>query len=411
MIKYPIIIYLKGIIMLKNLSLIVFVSLCMVLSGCGNPPASDPAEARTAEIKTAVSSKHHFEPPKPVLFGQEKIQALSAGEKLKIAYVYVGPIGDAGWTYAHDDARKKLEKLFPNIETTYIESVPEGADSERVLTQFAEKGYKLIFTTSFGYMDPTLKIAEKYPQTIFMHCSGYKRSRNAGTYFGRMYEAKFLAGLIAGKQSKSNIIGYVGPHPIPEVIRHINAFALGARTADSKSVIKVVWTNSWYDPGKEKEAALSLIDAGADVIATGADSAAPLQAAQERGKLAIGYDSDGSQFAPKAFLTSPVWEWEIIYSDIVKKVLSNEWISCDYWNGLETGIVRLVTLSSLVTPEAKALVEQYEAMIKGKKFHVFQGEIKGTDGQTIYKDGYTPADEELLKMNFFVEGVQGTLPK
>lgn len=399
--------------MYKILSMILLISLCFIFTGCGKtqPPSEPVASIKAKPAASNSASKEKFDPPKPRIFGDIKIKALEKGEKLKIAYIYVGPVGDAGWTYAHDDARKKIEKKFPNVETTYIESVPEGADCERVLTQYAEKGYKLIFTTSFGYMDPTLKIAEKYPNVVFMHCSGYKQSKNVGSYFGRMYETKFLSGLIAGKQAKSNIIGYVGPHPIPEVIRHINAFALGARLANPKAIVKVVWTNSWYNPGMEKEAAMSLIDAGADVIATGADSAAPLQAAQERGKFAIGYDSDSSQFAPKAYLTSPIWDWEIIYTDIINKVLKNEWISCDYWDGLNTGIVQLVKLSNLVTPESKVLVEKYTDLIKKGEYHVFKGEIKGTDGEVIYKKGYVPTDPELLKMNFFVEGVQGTLTK
>jgi len=356
-----------------------------------------------------------FAEPSPRLFGSKIIEPLKQeeikqGKKLKIAFVYVGPIGDAGWTYAHDTARKIVQEKFKDrIVTTYLESVLEGADCERRLIQLAERGYNLIFATSFGYMDPCIKVSKKYPEVIFMHCSGYKRRENVGTYFGRMYEAKFLAGLIAGSMTKSNIVGYIAPHKIPEVIRLTNAFALGVRKVNLEAKIKVVWTNSWYNPGIEKEAAMSLMDAGADVVSTGADSVAPLQAAEMRGKRAIGYDSDGSKFAPKAFLTSPIWHWEVVYEDVIKRILEGRWQQCDYWDGIKTGVVGLVKLSENVSPEAKKLVDKYKKLIIAGKFHVFEGEIKDNKGNVVYKKGYIPSDEELLKMNFFVEGIEGEI--
>jgi basic membrane protein A len=331
-------------------------------------------------------------------------------DKLKVAFVFVGPVGDAGWSWAHDEARKDLEATFDFVETAYLESVPEGAESERVLSQFAEKGYKLIFTTSFGYMDPTIKVAERYPDVTFMHCSGYKRADNVSTYFGRMYQAKYLSGLIAGYVSESGKVGFVAPHPIPEVIRHVNAFALGVRAVNPQATVHVVWTNSWFDPGKEKQAAVSLLDAGADVIATGADSAAPMQAAQERGAYAIGYDSDGRQFAPQAFLTAPIWDWTVIYREVAQQVKDGTWQSSDSWNGLESGVVKLAPLSELVPQDAKDLVAQQQQAIIDGSLVVFGQPFQWQDGSAAY-DAFPPTDEQLLSMKTFVEGVVGTIPE
>ena len=333
-----------------------------------------------------------------------------AEDPTKAAFIYVGPVGDAGWSWAHDEARKDLEAHFPWAETTYMESVPEGAGAVRVLTQFAEKGYDLIFATSFGYMDPVIEVAGRYPDVTFMHCSGYKRADNVGTYFGRMYQAKYLSGLIAGEVSSSGKVGFVAPHPIPEVIRHINAFALGVRAVNPDATVHVVWTNSWFDPGKEKEAAVSLLDAGADVIATGADSAAPMQAAQERGAYAIGYDSDGRQFAPQAFLTAPVWDWTVIYREVAQQVRDGSWQSSDSWNGLDSGVVKLAPLSDLVPLDVKDLVARQQAAIIDGSMVVFGQPFQWQDGAPAY-EAFPPTDEQLLSMKLFVEGVVGTIPE
>ncbi len=330
---------------------------------------------------------------------------------LKVAFLYVGPVGDAGWSWAYDQARKDLEQQFPWVETTYLESVPEGAGAERVLTQLAEKGYDLVFATSFGYMDPVIQVAERYPGVTFMHCSGYKRAANVGTYFGRMYQAKYLAGFIAGSMSETGKLGYVAPHPIPEVIRHINAFNLGARAANPLATVNVVWTNSWFDPGKEKEAALALLDAGADIIATGADSAAPLQAAQGRGALAMGYDSDGRQFAPQAFLTAPVWDWSVIYREVVQQVRNGTWKSSDSWTGMESGLVKLAPLSDLVPPELQEAVAQKQEAIVSGELKVFAGPWSWQDGSPAFAQGELPTDQQLLAMNTFAQGVVGAVPR
>ncbi|MDY0059668.1 MAG: BMP family ABC transporter substrate-binding protein [Myxococcota bacterium] len=337
--------------------------------------------------------------------------ATPPGEKLKVAFLYVGPVGDGGWSWAHDQARQQLEQTFPWVETAYLESVPEGAGAVRALSGFAEKGYKLILATSFGYMDPVLEVAARYPDTIFMHCSGYKRAKNVGTYFGRMEEAKYLAGIIAGKMSKSGKIGFVAPHPIPEVVRHINAFTLGVRAVAPTMTVHVVWTNSWFDPGKEKQAALSLLDAGCDVIATGADSVAPLQAAQERGALAIGYDSDGRAFAPRAFLTAPVWDWSVVYQPLVQQVRDGTWQSSDFFGGLASGVVKLAPLADQVPPAVRTLVAEAEQKLRTGELVLFIGPLVKQDGTLALQPGVKATDPEILKMDYFVQGVVGTLPR
>jgi basic membrane protein A len=227
---------------------------------------------------------------------------------MQVGFVYVSPIGDAGWSYAHDQGRLAVEAM-DGVSTAYVEAVQEGPDSERVILNMARKGYDVIFATSFGYMDPMLKVAKQFPKVTFMHCSGFKSAPNMGNYFGRMYQARYLTGMVAGAMTKSNILGYAAAFPIPEVIRGINAFALGAQSVNPKAQVRVVWTKTWYDPATEKEAAKSLLDVGADVIAQHQDSPGPQEAAQEKGVYSIGYNSDMSAFAPKAHMTAPIWNW------------------------------------------------------------------------------------------------------
>jgi basic membrane protein A len=334
----------------------------------------------------------------------------SAQEKLRAAFVYVGPIGDGGWTYAHNDGRKALEKM--GVETAYVESVPEGAEAEKIITRFAAEGYDLVFTTSYGFMDPTIEVAKKFPKVIFGHCSGYKRAKNVFTYFGRMYQPKYLAGMIAGKMTKTGKIGFVAPHPIPEVIRHINAFALGLRSVNQSARVHVVWTGAWFDPGKERDAAVALMDAGCDIIATGADSPASMQAAEKRGFYSFGYDSDGRAFAPRSFLTAPIWDWSVIYNDIVKKMKEGftDWENLDYWDGLESGVVKLAPLSDLVPDNVRKIVEARTEELK-KDDNIFVGPIKDQSGAVKVKDGVKLTDAELLSMMWFVEGVVGNIPE
>lgn len=331
-------------------------------------------------------------------------------EKLKIAFVYVGPIGDAGWNWAHDQGRLMLEKEVENIETAYIENVPEGADAGRVIEDYAEKGYDVIFTTSFGFMDPTIEVAAKYPDKIFMHCSGYKTADNVGTYFGRMYQPRYLSGLVAGNMTESNIIGYVAAFPIPEVIRGINAFTLGVREENPAAKVHVVWTLTWYDPATEREAAEGLLDIGADVIAQHQDSPAPQQAAADRGKYCIGYDWDMTRFAPDAHLTAPIWNWGLYYIDAIKKVIDGTWKSESYWGGMKDGIVDLAPIADFVPDDVKSLVEQKKQEILDGTFDVFEGPIRDQDGNIVVEEGKKMTDEEMLNMKFFVEGVVGEIP-
>ncbi|MCT4621092.1 MAG: BMP family ABC transporter substrate-binding protein [Marinisporobacter sp.] len=338
-------------------------------------------------------------------------EAKEGDEKLKIAFVYVGPVGDAGWSYAHDEGRKYLVENMPEVETTFIESVPEGSDSERVLTELAEKGNKIIFATSFGYMDSVMNVAKKYPDVTFLHCSGYKTAENVATYFGRMYQPRYLSGVVAAKKTKSNQIGYVAAFPIPEVIRGINAFTLGVKSVNPEATVKVVWTNTWYDPAKEKEAAKSLLDAGADVITQHQDTPGPQQAAQEQNAFSIGYNTDMSQFAPEAYLTSPVWNWGPYYVSTVKAIKEGTWKSEKYWGGLKDGAVDLAPMTKLVDDETKAMVEEDKKKLMETDWDVFTGTIKDQDGNVKVEEGKKLTDEELLSMDWFVEGVEGTIGK
>lgn len=334
----------------------------------------------------------------------------SGAEKLEAAFVYVGPIGDGGWTYAHNDGRKAIKSM--GVDTAYVESVPEGAEAERIITRFAAEGYDMVFTTSYGYMDATIQMAKKFPKIVFGHCSGYKRAENVFTYFGRIYQPKYLSGIIAGKMTKTGKIGYISPHPIPEVIRHINAFALGARSVNSSAAVHIVWTGAWFDPGKEKEAAVALMDTGCDIIATGADSPASMQAAEKRGFYSFGYNSDGRAFAPKSFLTAPIWDWSVVYEDVIEKVKAGftDWENLDYWDGLESGVVKLAPLTKLVPKDVRELVNTRTEELK-KNDNIFVGPIKGQGGAIKVEKGVKLTGKELLSMMWFVEGVVGTAPK
>jgi basic membrane protein A len=294
------------------------------------------------------------------------------------------------------------------VTTSYVEAVPEGPDAERVIQNMARKGFDIVFATSFGYMDPMLKVAKQFPDTVFMHCSGFKMAENMGNYFGRMYQARFLSGMVAGAMTESNIIGYAAAFPIPEVIRGINAFALGAQSVNEDATVRVVWTKTWYDPATEKEAAKSLLDVGADVIAQHQDSPGPQEAAQEKGVYSIGYNSDMSAFAPKAHLTAPVWNWGPYYASVVKSVQEGTWKAESAWPGMETGIVDLAPFGDMVPEEIQEMVEAKKAEIIAGKTDVFVGPIKDQDGNVKIAEGEKADDKTLLGMTWFVEGVVGT---
>jgi basic membrane protein A len=329
-------------------------------------------------------------------------------EPLKVAFAYIGVPGDLGWTYEHDRGRKKMEEnLGDQVETTYIENVPEGPDAARVFRQYAQKGYDMIFGTSFGYMDPMYEVAEEFPDVYFEHCSGYKTAENMATYFGRMYQPRFLSGLVAGSMTEEDFIGYVAAFPIPEVIRGINAFTLGVREVNPDATVKVVWTNTWYDPVKEREAAVALLDSGVDIVAQHQDTTEPQKAAKERGKLSIGYDSDMAQFVGDTVLTSPVWNFGPYYTRVAREAINGEWESHSFWGGMETDIVQLAEMSPKVPSDVRDLVEEWEQKILNDEWDVFWGPIKDQKGNVVVEEGEKMSDKEMLNMSFFVQGVQG----
>ncbi len=333
-------------------------------------------------------------------------------EKLKVGFVYVSPIGDAGWTFQHDLGRKAIEEKFGDkVATTYVESVAEGPDAERVIRQLAADGNQLIFTTSFGYMNPTIKVAKQFPKVTFAHSSGYKRADNVSTYLARFYEGRYLAGIIAGKMTKSNTLGYVAAFPIPEVVRGINAFARGVRSVNPDAQVRVVWVSSWYDPGKEREAAETLIAQGADVLMQHTDSTAVVQAAQDRGVFAVGYHSDMSKYGPKAHLTASTHVWDQFYIDKVQAVIDGTAKSDDTWGGLGAGMVQMSPLGDMVPEDVRKLVEAARGEIAAGNLHPFAGPVLDNKGETKVPEGQNITDKGLLTMQFYVDGVVGDLPK
>lgn len=329
-------------------------------------------------------------------------------QKLKIGFIYVSPISDAGWTYSHDMGRKDLETI-PGLDLKFVESVDEGIQSEPILEYFAKNKYDLIFATSFGYMDPVIKTAKMYPDSIFMHCSGYKQAKNVGTYFGRIYQSQFLTGMVAGAMTKSNKIGYVAPFQIPEVIRGINAFTLGVRSGNPEAEVHVLWTHSWYNPEQSKLIAETLIDRGVDILAQGQDSPAVQVIAEQRKVFSIGYNTDMSKFAPSAHLTAPVWNWKVLYRYIVDQVKTGKWASESLWWGMEKGAVDIAPLSSLVPETIRNKVQMKKQEIIDAVFVVFQGPVRDQLGVVRIPENSIATDDQLLNMKWFVEGVVGQL--
>ncbi|KZZ44027.1 MAG: BMP family ABC transporter substrate-binding protein [Saccharospirillaceae bacterium] len=335
----------------------------------------------------------------------------NAEDPLKIGFVYVGPTGDAGWTYAHDEARKHMEaQLGDKVETSYVESVAEGPDAERVIRRLA-KDHGLIFTTSFGYMNPTLKVAKRFPKVKFEHATGYKQSKNMGTYFARAYQGRYLTGMVAGKMTKSNVLGYVASFPIPEVIRGINAFTKGAKEVNPNVTVKVVWASTWYDPAKEREAAETLMLQGADILTQHTDSAAVIQAAESKGKYAIGYHSDMSAYGAKAHLTAAVHNWSDLYVAKAKSVIDGTWKSEDLWPGIAEGATDLAPFNDAVPADVKAMVEAKKADIKAGKVRVFDGPVTAQDGTVKATADQSLSDGDLKGMNWYIDGVEGKLPQ
>ncbi len=334
----------------------------------------------------------------------------SAADKLKVGFVYVGPVGDFGYSYQHDLGRQALEKAMGDkVETTYLENVPE-TDSARAFEQLARSGCGLIVGTSFGFMEPELKVAKEFPKVKFEHATGYKRAPNLSTYSARFYEGRYIIGQIAAKMSKSHTVGYVASFPIPEVVAGIDAFMLGAQSIDPSMKVKIVWVDSWFDPGKEADAAKALIAQGADIIAQHTDSAAPLQEAEKAGVHGFGQSSDMSRFAPKAILTSLEDSWGDYYVGEAKAVLDGSWTSHDTWGGLAAGMVKMGPYVNM-PDDVKAMAEATQADITSGKLNVFKGPISKQDGTLAIKDGETMPYKEILGLNWYVKGIDDKVPQ
>jgi basic membrane protein A and related proteins len=334
-------------------------------------------------------------------------------EPLKIAFAYVGPVGDGGWTFAHDNGRKALEKEFGDkIVTSFVEKVPESADAERVLRDMVGQGNKLVFGTTFGYMEPMLKVAADNKGVKFEHATGYKSAENLRSYDSRTYEGAYMAGVIAGKMTKTNTLGVVGSIPIPEVVRNINSFTLGAQSVNPKVKTKVVWVGEWFAPPKETEAATSLINGGADVLMQNTDSPAVLKTAESMGKRAFGWDSDMSSYGPKAHLGSAVINWAPYYTSTVREVLDNKWKTSPtkIWWGVKEGAIDFVSLAADVPDDAKKKLDEVKAGLKDGSFAIWKGPITDNTGKEVLPKDKVADDEFLGGINFYVKGVEGKVP-
>ncbi len=378
---------------LQKRSLLKIAALTAVASaalvGCGKKEEAAPAAA-PAPAASAPAAK---------------------AEPLKIAFAYVGPVGDGGWTFAHDSARKALEKEFGDkIVTSFVENVPESADAERVIRDMATQGNKLIFGTTFGYMETMLKVAPDFKDVKFEHATGYKTADNLRTYDSRTYEGAYLAGVIAGKMTKSNTLGVVASVPIPEVIRNINSFTLGAQSSNPKVKTKVVWVNEWFNPPKETEAATSLINGGADILFQNTDSPAVLKTAQDKGKRAFGWDSDMTAYGPKAHLASAVINWGPYYIKATHDFLDGKWATGQSWWGVKEGAIDIVSIAEDVPAETKAKIDELKAGLKDGSFVIWKGPIVDNTGKEQIKKGETADDKFLGGLGFYVKGVEGKIP-
>ena len=339
------------------------------------------------------------------------VATASGADKLKVGFIYVGPIGDHGWTYEHNQGRLAVEEAFGDqVETIYVENVDEGPDAERAITRLARNGAGIIFTTSFGYMDPTIKVAKNFPDVKFEHATGYKRSDNVTTYSARFYEGRYVIGQIAARMSKSGVAGYIASFPIPEVVRGINSFMLGAQSINPDFKLKVVWVSTWFDPGKEADAAKTLIDLGADIITQHTDSPAAMQIAAERGVLAFGQASDMIAFGPKAQLTSIIDDWAPYYVRRVQAVMDGTWKSEDTWDGMGPGMVAMAPYTNL-PDDVVAMAQETQAKITSGEFHPFTGPIDKQDGSMAIGEGEHLDDGTLLGMNWYVKGIDDKLPE
>jgi basic membrane protein A len=368
------------------------------LSACSKTEAPAPAPA-PAEAPAAAAAPAAASAPAP------------AAQKLKVAFAYVGPVGDGGWTFAHDNARKAVQQEFGDkIETSFVEKVPEGPDAERVMRDMVGQGNKLIFGTTFGYMEPMLKVAADSKDVKFEHATGYKTADNMRTYDSRTYEGAYMAGVIAGSMTKTNTLGVVGSVPIPEVVRNINSFTLGAQSVNPKVKTRVVWVGDWFNPPKETEAATSLINGGADILMQNTDSSAVLQTAEKMGKRAFGWDSDMSSYGPKAHLGSAVINWTPYYKKAINDALNNTWSTGQSWWGVKEGAIDFVSVAADVPDTAKQKLEQVKAGLKDGSLVIWKGPLADNTGKEVLAKDAVGDDKFLGGVNFYVKGVEGKVP-
>lgn len=385
-------------IMPRKLMLSLTAIFLVILSACSSSPTSTTSTTTAPASSPAAASTAGTTPSTPT---EKKLP--------RVAFVYIGVPGDGGWTYEHDQGRLMMEKEL-GIKATTVENIPEGPDAERVFEELAQKN-DIIFGTSFGYMDPMYNVAQKHPNVKFLHATGYKTLPNMGTYMGREYQSAYLVGMAAGKMTKNNHMGYVGAFPIPEVIYTINAFTLGAQSVNPNVDVSVVWSNTWFDPATEKQAAISLLDKGVDVLAAYQDSPAGIQAAAERKVWGIGNDSDMGRFAPETYISNPKWNWGPYYVKTVKSVMDGTWKSEAYFGSMKEGITEMAPLGKNVPADVKELIEKKKQEILAGTFDVFQGPIVDQDGKVRFEQGKKMTDEEILGTTWFVKGIKGVIPK
>ena len=330
--------------------------------------------------------------------------------QLRVAFVYIGPVGDGGWSYAHDLGRQYLERQLPYVTTSFVEAVAEGPDAEQVFRELAGDGYDVIFATSYGYLDGVFEVAAEYPDTIFMHATGYRTAATVGVYDGRGYQGWYLSGLVAGRMTETGNVGYIAPFALPEVIRNLNAFTLGVRAVNPEAWVQVAWIDTWFDPPLEQAAAQRLIDGGVDVIARESDSTAPDQVAQQRGVYAVGYNSDSRAVAPQAVLTAPVWNWGIYYAQVVEAIHDGTWQNEPYWGSMGDGILDLAPFGPMVPADIQQVVAEKQAAIIAGQWDVFTGPLYDRNGQVRLSAGQRLSDEDLLHFDWLVQGVMDPLP-
>lgn len=382
--------------MKKRLFAITVAAMMLLATACTSKPAPEKEVPKDEAAQTEQKDD------------TEKTKGI-AKEDLKVGFVYIGKINDEGYTQAHDKGRLALEEM--GITTMYVEDVPENADCEKAIRDLIDQGCNVIYTGSFGFMDYTVKVAKDYPDIYFGHCSGYQTADNLSTYFGKIYQARYLSGIVAGMKTSVNKIGYVAAMPIPEVIRGINAFTLGVQSVNPEATVEVIWTNTWYDPAVEKQAATELLNKGVDVLAQHQDTTAPQIAAQEKGAFAVGYNSSTPDAAPDAYLTAPLFHWEKFYVDDVQKIIDGTWTSRSYWEGLSAGMVSLDTLTSNCAEGTQEAVDTAQKAIIDGSLTVFAGPLEDQNGEVKVPEGTSMTDDEIWNMNWFVKGVVGNIPQ